>query len=99
MPSSSIAGVRLWEISSMVERERAQTVSQGPQTALSGKGCEIADTTRRLAQKQQSFKESVTAHWSSEFAPKMQRGSSTVSYTHLTLPTKRIVQISVVAGP
>ncbi len=38
---------------------------------LSGKGGGVAETARRLAQKQQSFKECVIAHWSSDSAPKM----------------------------
>ena len=38
---------------------------------LSGKGGGIAETIRRFAQKQQSFKECVIAHWSSDPAPKM----------------------------
>ena len=38
---------------------------------LSGKGCEISQTTRMLAQRQPSFKECVTAHWSSGLAPKI----------------------------
>lgn len=42
-----------------------------PKDRLSGKGCEFAKTTRMLAQRQPSFKECVTAHWSSGFAPKM----------------------------
>ena len=42
-----------------------------PKDRLSGKGCELAKTTRMLAQRQPSFKECVTAHWSSDFAPKM----------------------------
>ena len=42
-----------------------------PKDRLSGKGCELALTTRMLAQRQPSFKECVTAHWSSDFAPKI----------------------------
>jgi hypothetical protein len=42
-----------------------------PKNRLSGKGCELAITTRMLAQRQPSFKECVTAHWSSVLAPKM----------------------------
>jgi hypothetical protein len=42
-----------------------------PKNRLSGKGCDFALTTRMLAQRQPSFKECVTAHWSSDFAPKM----------------------------
>ena len=42
-----------------------------PKDMLSGKGCEFALTTRMLAQRQPSFKECVTAHWSSVLAPKM----------------------------
>ena len=38
---------------------------------LSGKGGGIAETIRRFAQKQQSFKECVIAHCSSDPAPKM----------------------------
>ena len=34
-----------------------------PKYGLSGKGSGFAQTARRLAQKQPSFKESVTAHW------------------------------------
>jgi hypothetical protein len=36
-----------------------------------GKGCGIAETAGRLAQKQPSFKECVIAHQSSDPAPKM----------------------------
>eukprot|EP00828_Plagiopyla_frontata_P000088 TRINITY_DN0_c109_g3_i3.p3 TRINITY_DN0_c109_g3~~TRINITY_DN0_c109_g3_i3.p3 ORF type:complete len:102 (+),score=0.20 TRINITY_DN0_c109_g3_i3:245-550(+) len=43
---------------------------------LSGKGGGVADTSRRLAQKQPPFKESVIAHWPSDSAPKMQRGQA-----------------------
>ena len=39
---------------------------------LSGKGCGVARTARRLAQKQPSFKECVIAHWSRIVAPKIQ---------------------------
>ena len=42
-----------------------------PKDRLSGKGCDLAKTTRMLAQRQPSFKECVTAHWSSDLAPKM----------------------------
>ena len=42
-----------------------------PKDRLSGKGCGFTKTTRMLAQRQPSFKECVTAHWSSDFAPKM----------------------------
>ena len=42
-----------------------------PKNRLSGKGCELALTTRMLAQRQPSFKECVTAHWSSGLAPKI----------------------------
>ena len=42
-----------------------------PKDMLSGKGCGFTITTRMLAQRQPSFKECVTAHWSSDFAPKM----------------------------
>ena len=42
-----------------------------PKDRLSGKGCETTLTTRMLAQRQPSFKECVTAHWSSDFAPKI----------------------------
>ena len=44
---------------------------KAPKHRLSGKGCEFALTTRMLAQRQPSFKECVTAHWSSDFAPKI----------------------------
>jgi hypothetical protein len=47
-----------------------------PEWGLSVKGCCAAQTTRRLAQKQPSFKECVIAHWSSGAAPTMDRGSS-----------------------
>jgi hypothetical protein len=40
-----------------------------PKRKLSGKGSGVAKTARRLAQKQPSFKECVTAHWSSDAAP------------------------------
>ena len=40
-----------------------------PKYMLSGKGGEISQTARRFAQRQQSFKECVTAHWSRDFAP------------------------------
>ena len=39
---------------------------------LSGKGCGVVKTARRLAQKQPSFKECVIAHWSRIVAPKIQ---------------------------
>ena len=39
---------------------------RSPNTLLSGKGCGDVQTTRRLAQKQPSFKECVTAHWSND---------------------------------
>ena len=42
-----------------------------PKHRLSGKGGELTKTTRMLAQRQPSFKECVTAHWSSDSAPKM----------------------------
>ena len=42
-----------------------------PKNRLSGKGCELALTTRMLAQRQPSFKECVIAHWSSDLAPKI----------------------------
>ena len=42
-----------------------------PKDRLSGKGCGFTKTTRMLAQRQPSFKECVTAHWSSDFAPKI----------------------------
>ena len=45
--------------------------SKVPKDRLSGKGCEFTITTRMLAQRQPSFKECVTALWSSDFAPKM----------------------------
>jgi hypothetical protein len=41
---------------------------------LSLKGSLFLMTARRLAQKQPSFKESVTAHWLKERAPKIYRG-------------------------
>ena len=49
-----------------------------PKSMLSVKGCRIAQTTRMLAQKQPPFKECVIAHWSSDPAPTMYRGSSMV---------------------
>ena len=42
-----------------------------PKDRLSGKGCGFTKTTRMLAQRQPSFKECVTAHWSSDSAPKI----------------------------
>ena len=42
-------GVRLCEISLTVKRETAQIYSSGPKAGLSGKGCEVAKTTRMLA--------------------------------------------------
>ena len=42
-----------------------------PKDRLSGKGCGFTKTTRMLAQRQPSFKECVTAHWSSDLAPKI----------------------------
>jgi len=42
-----------------------------PKSMLSGKGSEISNTARRFAQRQQSFKECVTAHWSRNLAPIM----------------------------
>ncbi len=47
-----------------------------PKYSLSGKRCGNTQTARRLAWKQPSFKESVTAHWSSVSALKNSRGSN-----------------------
>ena len=44
---------------------------KAPKYLLSDKGGGTAKTIRRFAQKQQSFKECVIAHWSSRPAPKM----------------------------
>ena len=52
MADNEYLGVTLREISFVVERETAQTHSYGPKVQLSGKGCEVAQTTRMLAQKQ-----------------------------------------------
>ena len=49
-----------------------------PKSTLSVKGCPIAETARMLAQKQPPLKECVIAHWSSDRAPTMYRGSSVV---------------------
>ena len=45
-------GVRRRLIRAVVKRETAQTIGQGPQCVPSGKGSTIAETARRLAQKQ-----------------------------------------------
>src|SRR5579883_846548 len=45
---------------------------------LGGKGSRVPQTARRLASKQPSFKESVTAHWSRDSVPTIHRGSSIV---------------------
>lgn len=44
--------------------------------AFRGKGGENTKTLRRLAWKQPSFKERVTAHSTSDFAPKIHRGQN-----------------------
>ena len=49
MPDKISSGVRLCEISLIVERETAQTYSYGPKYTLSGEGCGNAKTTRTLA--------------------------------------------------
>ena len=46
------AAVRRRLIRAVVKRETAQTDSQGPKAAPSGKGSPTAQTARRLAQKQ-----------------------------------------------
>ena len=50
--ATQYAGVRLRLIRAVVKRETAQTAGQGPQGVPSGKGSAIAETARRLAQKQ-----------------------------------------------
>ena len=51
--------------------KQPRSLAKVPKFRLSVKGSEIAKTARRLAQKQPSFKECVTAHWYSDFAPKI----------------------------
>ncbi len=58
---------------------------------LSGKGCEVAKTARMLAQKQPPFKECVIAHWSSDLAPKMKRGSSITPKPWILIDNIRVV--------
>ena len=55
----------------MSKGKQPRSTSKDPKRVLSGKGCGVALTARRLAQKQPSLKECVTAHWSSVPAPKM----------------------------
>ena len=58
-----------------------------PKDRLSGKGCELTRTTRMLAQRQPSFKECVTAHWSSDFAPKMNGAQAYYRSCRFVLPS------------
>lgn len=55
----------------MSKGKQPRSSSKVPKRVLSGKGCGVAWTARRLAQKQLSLKECVTAHWSSGSAPTM----------------------------
>src|SRR4029079_5377405 len=51
--------------------KQPRSPAKAPKRVLSGKGCAVAKTTRRLAYKQQPLKECVIAHWSSDCAPIM----------------------------
>ena len=51
--------------------KQPRSSAKAPNSGLSGKRCGIAQTARRLAQKQPSLKECVIAHWSSDSAPKI----------------------------
>ena len=53
----------------MSRGKQPRSSAKVPKSELSGKGSDVAKTARRLAQKQPPFKECVTAHWSSDFAP------------------------------
>ena len=61
-----------------------------PKDRLSGKGCEFTKTTRMLAQRQPSFKECVTAHWSSDFAPKMIGAQAYYRSCRFILPSGKV---------
>ena len=61
-----------------------------PKDRLSGKGCELAKTTRMLAQRQPSFKECVTAHWSSDSAPKMNGAQAYYRSCRFILPSGKM---------
>ena len=61
-----------------------------PKDRLSGKGCGFTKTTRMLAQRQPSFKECVTAHWSSDFAPKMNGAQAYYRSCRFILPSGKI---------
>ena len=54
-------GVRPQETSQAVKRERAQTIGQGPQAALSGEGCAASETAGTLAQKQRTLESHAAA--------------------------------------
>ena len=49
--------------------KQPRSPAKAPKRVLSGKGCGVAQTTRRLAWKQPPLKECVIAHWSSDSAP------------------------------
>ena len=55
----------------MSKGKQPRSPAKAPKGVLSGKGGGVAKTARRLAQKQPSLKECVTAHWSSGSAPRM----------------------------
>ena len=55
----------------MSRGKQPRLLAKAPKYLLSGEGGGIAETIRRFAQKQQSFKECVIAHCSSDPAPKM----------------------------
>ena len=61
-----------------------------PKDRLSGKGCGFTKTTRMLAQRQPSFKECVTAHWSSDSAPKMNGAQAYYRSCRFILPSGKI---------
>ena len=65
IPYMYYMGLSTSGLSSAGKRETTQIISlRSLNLCLSGKGSHFPKTPRRLAQKQPSFKESVTAHWS-----------------------------------
>ena len=61
-----------------------------PKDRLSGKGGGLTITTRMLAQRQPSFKECVTAHWSSDSAPKMNGAQAYYRSCRFNLPSGKL---------
>ena len=71
-------GVRLYEISWTVERERAQTTGQGPKVCVKWKRMwDFKDNQDVGSEAAIRSKECVTAHWSRGPAPKMSGAKNT----------------------